>query len=148
VWPLCDSWDSTLHTKCKAVYKHLLACWFYFYFGTASEAVISVRSALRWKRHFYNRFSVLYGVGSVAEETVDYHPLWVVNLLHDISKIDHRGETKITTIKIKVQLSLSIWGASENTKISRLCREFKAIFFGRVAHSLVIVPTEPSLPLH
>ena len=68
---------------------------------------MSVRYALTPKRHFYDRFIVLYDVGSVAEETVEYHPLSVVNLLHDMSKIYHRGETNITMVKIKVQLSLS-----------------------------------------
>ena len=70
--------------------------------------MICVRYALRPNRHFYNRLNVLYDVGSVAEVTVDCHTLWVVNLLHDISKIDHRAETNIMMVKIKVQLSLSI----------------------------------------
>jgi hypothetical protein len=42
----------SLHIKCKPVYKYLLTCWFYFYFGTANEAVISVRSALMPKSGF------------------------------------------------------------------------------------------------
>ena len=44
---------------------------------------------MRWGREdiVYNRFNVLYDVGSVAEETVQYHPLWIVNLRHDISRL-------------------------------------------------------------
>jgi hypothetical protein len=35
--------DSTLHIKCKAVYKYILTYWFYYEFGPTTEAVISVR---------------------------------------------------------------------------------------------------------
>jgi len=83
---LCDSWDSTLHIKCEAAYKYLLTYWFYIEFGTATEAVISVRYALRSKKTFYCRFSIIYEVGPVADETIERHPLLVVNILHDISR--------------------------------------------------------------
>ena len=61
-----------------------MTCWYYFEFPTATEAVISVRYALRSKNIFYNRFIVLCEVGSVAEETVEYHSLSVLNLDLDI----------------------------------------------------------------
>jgi len=64
-----------------------MKCWFYFEFGTATEAVISVSYTLRPKRNFFNRFSVLYEVGSVAEETIEYHPLSIANLPQDISRL-------------------------------------------------------------
>jgi hypothetical protein len=77
-----------LNIKCKAICKNLLTCWFYFEFITVTEAAISVRYALRpeKKTFFYNRFSVLYEVGSVAEEVIEHHQLLVVNL-HDLSRL-------------------------------------------------------------
>jgi len=48
---------------------------------------MSVMYALSSKKRFYNRFSVLYEVGSVAEEVVKHHPLSVVNLLRDIWRL-------------------------------------------------------------
>jgi hypothetical protein len=73
----------SLHIKCKAVYKYLLTCWLYFYFGSATEAVISVRYALMSKLlFFYNRLIVIYEVVSVAEETTGLHTLSIVSLSH------------------------------------------------------------------
>jgi len=57
-------------------------------FGIATKALISVRYALRPKKNIVcNLFSVLYEDRSVAEETVEHHPLSVVKLPHDISRL-------------------------------------------------------------
>ena len=48
---------------------------------------MSVRYALRPKNIVYNRFSIIYEVESVAEETVEHHPFSIVNLLHDTSRL-------------------------------------------------------------